>query len=127
VEGVLQAVTTQVDLGADGVTYTGQISFTASGGPVDWHAIRGSGDISLDVRYGTLEDGQTATVTVTVSADAEVLGGSSVVTLWPGDVAIPVSWAALPVPSPSPSPSDMVTDLPTDAASVAPTDVPSSP
>jgi hypothetical protein len=127
VEGVLQAVTTQLDLGADGVTYTGQIIFTASGGPVDWHAIRGSGDISLDSTSGTLDDGETATITVTVSADAATQVGSSVVTLWPGDIRVPVTWVPPPPPAPSPSPSDTTADLPADAPTVTPTDVPSSP
>ena len=106
-EGTLEAVTTQLALGADGTTYTGMITVVAQGGPVTWRAVRRSRDITLDANWGTLEDGQAATITVTVTAAAQVADGSSAVLLWPGDVRIPVTWVGLPPPPPVPSPTDL--------------------
>ena len=115
-EGTLEAVTTQLALGADGTTYTGMITVVAQGGPVTWRAVRRSRDITLDANWGTLEDGQAATITVTVTAGAQVMDGSSAVLLWPGRIRIPVTWVGLPPPPPAPTP----TDLPTDQPSVDP-------
>jgi hypothetical protein len=91
-------------------TGTGMIVITCTGGECDWHVVA-RGVLSADVRHGALEDGESATVTITVDPAALLAAGSGTVTVWPGDARVAVTWDAPPAPSPAD------TTLPTGAPS----------
>jgi hypothetical protein len=95
VAGTLTVSTTALDLSGTGL---GSITLSCSGGPCDWHVVPGTG-VSADTRQGSLGDGESVTVGLTVDPAALLLGGSATVRVWPGDIAVSVSWAAPVVPS----------------------------
>jgi hypothetical protein len=95
VQGTLSVSTNALDLSGTGL---GSLTLTCSGGPCDWHVVPGTG-VSADTRRGSLQDGESVTVGLTVDPAALLLGGSSVVRVWPGDVSVAVSWLAPVVPS----------------------------
>ena len=66
------------------------------------HVVAG-GVLGADVRQGDLRDGGSVTVTLSVDAAALLLAGSGTVTVWPGDIAVTVSWAVPVVPAADPS------------------------
>ena len=103
--GVLTADVTGVNLG---VLHAGTLTVRASGGPVTWAAVRGSRSITLGSARGRLGAGESATIGVTVTAAAEVLGGSATVRVWGGSgpaVEVTVTWDPLPAVVPSLAPS----------------------
>ena len=104
--GTLGVDVTAVDLSSG----TGQFTLNCAGGDCPWHVVAG-GTVSADVRQGTLADGESATITLTVDPAALLLGGSRMVTVWPGGIRIPVSWQAAPVPD-VPSPQDSTVPSP---------------
>jgi hypothetical protein len=105
--GTLSADMPSADFGA---LTTVTITLTAAGGPVTWGAVcSDSADVSLSQVQGTLQDGESVTVTLTLSP-AVLVSGSAVLTIYPGHLQIPVTWEPAPVvpaaSDPSPSPSD---------------------
>jgi hypothetical protein len=92
-------------------TGTGMIVITCTGGECDWHVVA-RGVLSADVRHGALEDGETATVTITVDPAVLVAAGSGTVTVWPGDARVAVTWDAPPAPSPADTPTDQPSVVP---------------
>ena len=115
--GTLQADVTEATLpDADG-NYSGTVNLSATGGLVTWHATCPDPDVIIDGSHvGTLDPaGQPYALTFSIDPAAQAIGGSAVITLWPGDIQVEVTWAALPVPSPSPVVSD--TSIPTPTAS----------
>ena len=114
--GMLTVPVTSLDVTGSGV---GQLTISCSGGECPWHLIAG-GPLSADMRSGTLQDGETATITITCDPSALVLGGSETVTVWPGDIQVAVTWSAPPPPSPAP------TDAPTVTPPATPTAPPTS-
>jgi len=103
---------------AGGVS-TAKVTLTANGGPVDWHVWTDNHDLTLTwangqtVTQGHLEDAQSATFTVTISAGATVLGGEAVVHIWPCHDQVKLTWAPAPAPSPTDSAPEMPAGLPT--------------
>jgi hypothetical protein len=94
----VQAVTVTLHRSArDPGTLTAEITAMAVGGPVHWWASPGAG-LALDDYAGILADGQTVTVTVSVSAASVLPGQSWTVTLQPGDqpLAVTVALPGLP-------------------------------
>jgi DNA-directed RNA polymerase specialized sigma24 family protein len=91
-----------------GTGSTGQITLTASGGPVTWTA-GSSADISLSSSGGTLAAGQQAVVTITVSRGQQP-SGYGTVAFTPGGGRVTVSWSSPassspPPPTSSPAPT----------------------
>ncbi|HEY3954063.1 MAG TPA: sigma-70 family RNA polymerase sigma factor [Streptosporangiaceae bacterium] len=99
-----------------GTGSTGQITLSASGGPVGWTASSSSADISLSSSGGHLAAGQQTVVTVTVNRTQQP-SGQGTVTFTPGGGAVTVSWSS-PASSPPPPPP---------SSSPTPTVVPPSP
>jgi len=91
-----------IDLGAGGLPV---ITIEAQGGRVVWAADCADRDVTLDSRSGLLEDGQSLTINLTVSAAALVTGGTATIVLDPGHEMVTVTWPAAPVPPPSATPS----------------------
>jgi DNA-directed RNA polymerase specialized sigma24 family protein len=87
---------------------TGQLTLTASGGPVTWSAVTSSSDITLSSSGGTIAAGQQVTVTVSITR-AQNVAGQGTITIGPGGATVPVSWSdpatSPPPPSGSPSPT----------------------
>jgi len=113
--GTLTVSQMSLDLTGSG---TGQIAISCSGGPCVWHVVVG-GPLSADTRRGTLQDGQTATVTITCDPSALLTNGNQTITVWPGDGRVIVTWTA-----PPPLPAD---PSPTDAPTVTPPATPTAP
>lgn len=103
--GVLSADVTAADFGAQS---TATVTLTASGGPVTWGLVcSDAADVSLSQPYGTLPDGGSVTVTLTLSP-AMAVAGTAMLTVYPGDLRIPVTWepaAATPAPADTTQPS----------------------
>jgi DNA-directed RNA polymerase specialized sigma24 family protein len=134
--GQLQVSPGDLDLGTGS---TGEITLTASGGPVTWSASTGSADLTLSSDGGTIAAGQDASVTVTVSR-AQDPSGQATITFGPGGEAVTVSWSpasSSPPPSPGPTvtptviisspkpkPTPPVTPGPPDSAAPSPTPAP---
>jgi uncharacterized protein (DUF58 family) len=98
----------------------GRLTLTAADGPVSWSASTTSGRLTLSSSQGTLQAGQSVTLTVTVNRNASHGTNASVLVDWspvtPAAPAVPaaaptssqavqVSWAADPQADPSPSAS----------------------
>ena len=114
-DGTLSVTPDPVNLGSQS---TGQITLAASGGPVSWSASTSSGRLGLSSDQGTLQAGQSVTVTVNVTRHNGNGGSGYVVVDWnpvsPVAAAEPdaspqtsqdvqVSWSATVTTSPSPS------------------------
>jgi hypothetical protein len=99
VQGTLSVSTSALDLTGTG---TGTLTLTCAGGDCPWHVVAG-GVLGADVRQGTLQDGESVTVALTVDPAALLLGGSKAVTVWPGDIQVQVSWSVPVVPAVDPS------------------------
>lgn len=97
-QGQLQVSPGDLSLGTGS---TGEITLTASGGPVSWSASTTSADLTLSSGGGTLAAGQQAVLTVTVSRAQDPSGQASV-TFGPGGEAVTVSWSAPASSSPPP-------------------------
>ena len=120
VSGIIQAVSSAVTV--TDPTQDVQIPISATGGDTTWHAwVRGpdAADVTLTPAQGDLADGAGGYIDLAIDASAQATGGSVTVHVWPGDVTIVVSWAAVPVPVPSVVPSVVVTVAPTDSPSPA--------
>jgi len=91
-----------------GTGSTGEITLTASGGPVTWSASVASADVSLSSAGGSIAEGQQAEVSVTVSR-TEDPAGQATITFGPGAETVTVSWSAPASSSPPPSPAPTVT------------------
>jgi DNA-directed RNA polymerase specialized sigma24 family protein len=114
--GTLTMAPARLDLGSG---TEGQITLTADGGPVSWSASTSSGWLTLSSSQGTLQAGQSVTLTVTVSRHGGRGGSAAVVVDWSpvtpaaavpataptSSQAVQVSWSADPQASPSPSAS----------------------
>ena len=112
-----------------GVAASGTIRVTAYGGPADWTAQASDPGMMLDQASGSLQPGDSAVITVTLTADLQALAGPGSVTITYGDgqsVTVAVNWTVVPLPVPSPADTTLPTDTPTDPASVAPSVIPSS-
>jgi hypothetical protein len=114
--GTLELSTNDVAVGTGSV---GQITLTAVGGQVDWSAASSApSQVSLDSYAGTLQAGQSITLTVVVTRGAD--GGSATISFEPPASApqsVLVSWTSLPNghwwhPSP-PAPTQSPTSAPT--------------
>jgi hypothetical protein len=113
--GGAPAAPATLHLSADGVILgagnSGQLTLTASGGTVNWSASASPPDqVSLSSYGGTLQAGQSTTVTVQVSRGAGA-GSAAISFQMPGSdtLVIPVTWSAQPTGSgpswpPRPSP-----------------------
>jgi hypothetical protein len=116
VAGTLQVTggTTDLSLGADGLTYSGSATFTAEGGSVRWSTVSNSPHVAVStdqgVLQGVLQPGDSVTLTVSVDAAAQTLGGTATVHVYPG-ISVGVTWLALP-PLPDPAGSVLPTALP---------------
>ena len=122
-----------------GRSATGQLTLTAKNGPVSWSADTSSTLVTLNSQQGTLQAGQSVTLTVSVTpgrGDEFVFVYSSPLTSGatqaPAGVpsasqAVEVTWTTGPPPgprpSPSPSPSDSSSPSPSPSASAAPSSV----
>ena len=121
-DGLPLGAGTGLSLGAgDGTDLlTGTFTITAAGGPASYGVISSRApDVSVSPASGTLQAGESATITVSVSAAAQLLDGDASVRVWGGSqaaVLIPVSWLAAVIPSVVPSPAASV--LPSPAASL---------
>jgi DNA-directed RNA polymerase specialized sigma24 family protein len=142
--GQLQVSPTELSLGTGS---TGEITLTATGGPVTWSAGTSSPDITLSSDGGTIAAGQQVVLTVDVSRSQHV-SGQATVTIGPGGGAVTVSWStpvtsppgppptispsptvissspsptASPTPSPSPTPTQTQTATPSPTGSPSPT------
>ena len=121
--GHLQAAPGSLGLGTGS---TGQITLSASGGPVSWTAASPS-DISLSSSGGTLAAGQQAVVTVTVNRGQQP-SGYGTITFSPGGGTVTVSWSspASSPPPPPPSSSPAPTVIPPTPKATSPTRLPPS-
>ena len=120
--GALELSTNDVAVGTGSV---GQITLTAVGGEVDWSATSSApSQVSLDSYTGTLQAGQSITLTVLIARGAD--GGNATISFEPPASApqtVLVSWTALPSghwwhpspPAPTPSPSSSPSSSPTSA------------
>ena len=118
VSGIIQAVSSAVTV--TDPTQDVQIPISATGGDTAWHAwVRGpdAADVTLTPAQGDLADGAAGYIDLAIDASAQATGGSVTVHIWPGDVTVVVTWAAVPVPVPSVVPSVVVTVAPTDSPS----------
>ena len=116
--GIIQAATPAVTV-ADPAQGT-QIPITAVGGDTTWHAwVSGPGaaDVTLSPASGFLPDGTGGYIDLTIDATAQAAGGTVTVHVWPGDVMVAVTWAAVPAPVPSGAVTDVPTAAPSPAAS----------
>lgn len=84
-----------LDLGSG---ISGTVTLTAAGGPVTWSADNIPAGVTLSSYGGTIAAGQAVQLTVTVSATAAILPGSTMITLDPGQ-ELSLSWAGVPVPA----------------------------
>jgi len=110
--GTLTASTAGLTLGADGVTYSGQVTITAQGAGVTWGAVSSdSADVTVSAVAGFLGAGQSVWLTISVAPGAQASAGSAVVRVYPG-IVIDVSWLAAPPPSASPAATDTPTPDP---------------
>jgi hypothetical protein len=113
--GTLSVTPDPVNLGRQSM---GQITLTASGGSVSWSASTSSGRLGLSSNQGTLQAGQSVTVTVNVTRDNGNSGSGYVVVDWnpvspvaaaepdaspPTSQDVQVSWLATVTTSPSAS------------------------
>jgi hypothetical protein len=136
--GGAAAVPGALQLSAGGVILgegnTGQITLTATGGTVSWSASANPPEqVSLSSYEGTLQAGQSVTVTVQVSRGASA-GSAAISFQVPGSdtQVIPVTWSAQPGgsgspwhhhpsrPGPSPSSGTMTSSPPADPSSLGP-------
>ena len=114
-DGLSLGAGTGLSLGAgDGTDLlTATFTVTADGGPASFGVISSrSSDVAVSPASGSLQAGESATVTVSVSVAAELLGGDVTVRVWGGSgsaTVIPVSWLAALVPSVVPSPVASIT------------------
>ena len=137
--GTLAVTPDRLDLGR---STTGQLTLTAANGPVSWSADTSSTLVTLNSQQGTLQAGQSVTLTVRVtrsSGDEFVFVYSSPLTSGAtvapsaapsASQAVEVTWTAgrrplrpRPSPSPSPSPSDSSSPSSSPSASAAPSSV----
>ena len=137
--GTLAVTPDRLDLGR---STTGQLTLTAANGPVSWSADTSSTLVTLNSQKGTLQAGQSVTLTVSVTpgtGDEFVFVHSSPLTndatVAPSATpsasqAVEVTWTAgrrplrpRPSPSPSPSPSDSSSPSSSPSASAAPSSV----
>lgn len=82
---------------SDPAALTAVITFVAAGGPVPWSVSQdahGAVPLRLDARSGTLREGQTGTITVSVAAASVAAGQSWTLTLQPGGQQVTVTVAA---------------------------------
>lgn len=91
--GTLDGQTVTVAIGPGG---RGSVTFMAVGGPLEWQASASGPALDLSDYRGTLADGESFTITVTVRPGS--LAGSGTVTVSAGgqQVTVPVTWVALP-------------------------------
>ena len=73
-----------------------QVTFMAVGGDVAWQASAPDPALDLSDYEGTLPAGGSATVTVTVRAGSLAGAGSVTISAGGQQVAVPVTWVALP-------------------------------
>jgi len=120
--GTLQLSANDVAVGTGSA---GQITLTAVGGAVDWSATSSApARVSLDSYSGTLQAGQSITLTVLIARGAD--GGSATISFEPPASApqtVLVSWMPMPrvhrwYPSP-PAPSHSPTSAPSSASPAA--------
>ncbi len=119
--GTLQLSTNDVAVGTGSA---GQITLTAVGGEVDWSATSSAPSrVSLDSYTGTLQAGQSVTLTVLITRGGG--GGRATISFEPpasAPQAVLVSWRPLPgghpsPPAPTPAPTSA---SPSDTASASP-------
>ncbi|MGH3204287.1 MAG: hypothetical protein ACRDP5_19885, partial [Streptosporangiaceae bacterium] len=129
--GTLAVTPDRLDLGR---ATTGQLTLTARNGPVSWSADTSSALVALSGQQGTLQAGQSVTLTVSVTpgrGDEFVFVYSSPLTsgatVAPSGApsasqAVEVTWTTErpPSPQPSPSPSASSSPSPSPSASAAP-------
>lgn len=126
--GTLELSTNDVAAGTGSV---GQITLTAVGGEVGWSATSSApSQVSLDSYTGTLQAGQSITLTVLITRGGD--GGSATISFEPPAAApqtVLVSWTPLPSghwwhpspPAPTQSPTSAPTSAPpSEAASASP-------
>jgi hypothetical protein len=137
--GTLAVTPDRLDLGR---ATTGQLTLTAMNGPVSWSADTSSSLVTLNSQQGTLQAGQSVTLTVSVTpgrGDEFVFIYSSPLTNGAtkapstapsASQAVEVTWTAGqqrgPRPSPSPSPSDSSSPSPSPSPSPSVSAAPSS-
>jgi hypothetical protein len=121
-----------------GHSTTGQLTLTAKNGPVSWSADTSSTLVTLNSQQGTLQAGQSVTLTVRVTpgtGDEFVFVYSSPLTSGatqsPSAVpsasqAVEVTWTTGPPRSPRPSPSPSDSSSPSPSASASASAAPSS-
>jgi DNA-directed RNA polymerase specialized sigma24 family protein len=108
-----------------GTGSTGEITLTASGGPVTWSATTTSTDVTLSGTGGTIPAGQQTVIMVTVSRSQDA-AGQATITFGPGSQTVTVSWStpasSPPPPSPTPTPTPtVIASSPAPPSSPAPT------
>jgi DNA-directed RNA polymerase specialized sigma24 family protein len=132
--GTLTVTPDRLDLGR---STTGQLTLTAVNGPVSWSADTSSPLVTLDSQQGTLQAGQSVTLTVSVTPgsgeefvfvySSPLTSGATVApTAAPSaSQAVEVTWTTGRPrgPRPSPSPSDSSSSSPSPSASAAPSSV----
>ncbi|MGH3158307.1 MAG: hypothetical protein ACRDNF_17280, partial [Streptosporangiaceae bacterium] len=94
-----------------GTGTTGEITLTASGGPVSWSATTASMDVTLSGTGGTIPAGSQTVITVTVSRSQDQ-AGQATIAFGPGSQAVTVSWSS-PASSPPPPTPPTATPTPT--------------
>jgi hypothetical protein len=114
---------------------TGELTLTAMNGPVSWSADTSSAQVTLSGQQGTLQAGQSVTLTVTVASgrgDEFVFVYSSPLTsgatVAPSGApsasqAVEVTWTSYRSRGPQPSPSPSDSSSPSPSASPAPSSV----
>jgi hypothetical protein len=131
--GTLAVTPDRLDLGPN---TTGQLTLTAMNGPVSWSADTSSALVALTSQQGTLQAGQSVTLTVSVTPgngdefifvySSPLTNGATVApsTAPSASQAVEVTWTAGrqrgPRPSPSPSGSSSPSQSPSQSPSAAP-------